>query len=545
MVFFDVTPLGQILNLASKDLTIIDYDLASYFHNFITLFFQIIITFFLISANSIIILPFLIIYIIIIYFSIKTFIKISIDLKRLEQNAYSPIISNILEVYNGITVLREYNKMGYIKNIFIQNVDLLSNIYYHDNSLKVFLIILQLINGLLAWFSVYFIVLGKNLNWSFVIKDSNLIGLSLNYIFLSIMLFISNLLFFTEFLRSFTSVERIFRNIEDDLNEKNYKFPKPKKDWPKKGSIMAKGVNIRYQKHMPLVLKNVNFEIKSGEKIGVVGRTGSGKSTLILALSRILELDQEGKNNFISIDGVKTFSLGLDYIRKNLTVIPQDPFLLKGTLRFNIDPFNKYNDKTIIDVLKKCLIWDSNFFVKKKQENFNSFKIQEKEETNIYLNECLDKFLLLHTKRNSDLKKKKSDLEKEKLNYFIEDQGSNLSVGQKQLICIGRALIKKPKILLMDEATSSIDPNTDYKIQNILKNEFKDSTIITIAHRLNTIIFYDRIFFFDNGTIVEKGKPYDLLKKKESFFKKLILESGTEFYDKMLLSAKNKDLFNI
>ena len=543
MTFFDITPIGQILNLVSRDLSYLDYFIPSNIHNLITIALRLFIFINLIIINSVVILPFVFLYIVIIYFTMKIYIKISLDLVKLEQNAYSPIISNISEAHNGIIVLKNYNKLNYLKNIFTKNVDYLSNVYYHNNSLKIFNeFILQISNGLLVWFSIFFVIIGKNLNWSFVVQDPNLVGLSLNYMFLSIMIVNMALLTFTDFLIYFTSAERVFRNIEDDLDERNYELPESKTNWPSKGSLIAKGVNIRYQKHMPLVLKNLNFEIKSGEKIGIVGRTGSGKSTLILALTRILELDKEGEDNFISIDGVKTFALGMKHVRKNIKVIPQDPFLLRGTLRFNIDPLNKHDDATVIDVLKKCLIWNSTFFNEDKNRNKKENVIIMDEGTDVFLEQNLEGSLMTVSDLEGESEKTVEITDKEKLSFFIEDQGRNLSVGQKQLICIGRALIEKPKILLLDEATSSIDSNNDYRIQKTLKNEFKDTTIITIAHRLNTIIFYDNIFLLDNGSIIEKGSPYELLMKEDSNFKKLIMEFGINFYDQMLESAKNKNI---
>ena len=246
----------------------------------------------------------------------------------------------------------------------------------------------------------------------------------------------------------------------------------------------------------------------SGERIGVVGRTGSGKSSLILALTRLLELE-ETESGYFEIDGIKTKDLDLPTLRRSITVIPQDPLLLKGTLQFNIDPYKRSIRKKVIDILKKTFLWESNFF-RRSESSSNS-------------------------KDNSSAKTELTD--QEKLDFYIEDGGMNLSVGQRQLVCIARALLNQPKILLMDEATSNIDPHTDSKLQKLIREEFVGSTIITIAHRLETIIDYDRIFVFDDGYLVENGSLSKLL-KEGSKFRDVLEEYGTEFVQKVDLLAK-------
>ena len=215
---------------------------------------------------------------------------------------------------------------------------------------------------------------------------------------------------------------------------------------------------------MPLVLKNLNFEIKPNEKIGVVGRTGSGKSTLCLSLFRLLE----AKSGNIKIDNYDISEIGLETLRKNITIIPQEPILIKGSLRFNIDPNYCYTDQEIINILNEI---------------------------------GLDEFF-----KNKNL------------NYEIDENGSNISVGEKQLICIARALVKKTKIILMDEATANIDYKTETFLQNSLNQTLKDCTVITIAHRIKTIINYDKILVLDKGEIIEFDTPQNLLNKKGLFY---------------------------
>ena len=216
----------------------------------------------------------------------------------------------------------------------------------------------------------------------------------------------------------------------------------------------------------------MNFSINTNEKIGVVGRTGSGKSTICLCLFRILE----PLTGTIYIDDVDITKIGLDILRKSMTIIPQDPCLFEGSLKYNIDPFNINSDEEIIKILKEI-----------------GFEYKE-DDKNI-------------------------------LNKLIEQNGNNLSVGEKQLVCIARAILRKSKIVVMDEATANIDIKTEEKIQKALNLVFDNSTVITVAHRINTIINYDKILVLDNGEIIEFDSPKKLLKNEKSLFYELYHKS--------------------
>jgi ATP-binding cassette subfamily C (CFTR/MRP) protein 1 len=221
-------------------------------------------------------------------------------------------------------------------------------------------------------------------------------------------------------------------------------------------------------------LKKISFKVNPGERVGVVGRTGAGKSSLTLALFRIIEA-VEGS---IYIDDVQISKLGLYDLRSRLTIIPQDPVLFTGTLRLNLDPFEKHSDQEI---------WQS--------------------------------LELAH------LKAFVSSLEAG-LSHQVSEGGDNLSVGQKQLICLARALLRKSKIIVLDEATAAVDIETDQLIQTTIRKEFKDCTIITIAHRLNTILDYDRVLVMDRGQVAEFDSPQALLKKSKSLFYEMIKHSN-------------------
>ena len=230
------------------------------------------------------------------------------------------------------------------------------------------------------------------------------------------------------------------------------------------GKITFNNYSVKYRPNTPIVLKNLNFEILPGEKVGVVGRTGSGKSTLCLSMFRLLE----ASSGNICIDDIDISEIGLEMLRKNLTIIPQEPTIIEGTLRENIDPSNNFTDEQI-----KNILYDVG----------------------------LDDFMV-----------------DKNLDYEIENNGNNISIGEKQLICIARALIKKSKIILMDEATANIDYKTESFLQNSINEQLKDCTVITIAHRIKTIINYDKILVLNNGEIVEYDSPQILLEKKGLFY---------------------------
>ncbi|CAG0914467.1 unnamed protein product [Notodromas monacha] len=248
---------------------------------------------------------------------------------------------------------------------------------------------------------------------------------------------------------------------------------KPSDVWPHEGKIDFLNVSMKYSPDQPAILKNLNFSIKPGEKVGVCGRTGAGKSSLISALYRLTE-----PQGCIMIDGVETKSLGLHDLRKQISIIPQDPVLFQGTMRRNLDPFQQYND---VD------LWDSLAQVQ--------------------------------------LKEKVSSLSGG-LDTEVSEGGKNFSVGERQLVCLARAILKKTKILVMDEATANVDQRTDSAIQTTIRKTFLDCTVITIAHRLETIIDSDRVLVLDSGNVVEFDTPHQLLQKDASAFLGLAKQSG-------------------
>lgn len=272
----------------------------------------------------------------------------------------------------------------------------------------------------------------------------------------------------SEIQNKMVSVERIQTYIEmpTEAALESGVGKKPASSWPADGAISFSDVNLRYRPGLPRVLRGLTFSVNAKEKIGIVGRTGAGKSSLMVALMRLTELDA----GTITIDGVDISSIGLADLRSRIAIIPQDPVLFSGTVRLNLDPFDEFTDDQIWTAIKRA-----------------------------HLNRAVSA-----------------------LDTHVDEKGSNFSVGERQLICIARALLKSSKVILMDEATASIDSETDRKIQESIREEFADCTCLTIAHRINTIMDADRILVMDKGKVAEFDTPAALQKDPKSIFKSLV-----------------------
>ncbi|EEQ38935.1 hypothetical protein CLUG_03061, partial [Clavispora lusitaniae ATCC 42720] len=260
---------------------------------------------------------------------------------------------------------------------------------------------------------------------------------------------------------------------------------RPRKSCPYNGEVVFKDYSTRHRTELDLVLKNVNLSIKPHEKIGIVGRTGAGKSSLTLALFRIIE----AAGGHIDIDQLNTSTIGLADLRHKLSIIPQDAQVFEGSIRSNLDPTNIYTDEQL---------WKS-----------------------LELSHLKDHVLNMYAERSTE----ESDITSA-LDVKMSEGGSNLSVGQRQLMCLARALLVPSPILVLDEATAAVDVETDQVLQETIRSEFKDRTILTIAHRLNTIMDSDRIVVLEHGEVAEFDTPANLLKRKDSLFYSLSKQGG-------------------
>jgi ABC-type multidrug transport system fused ATPase/permease subunit len=506
--FFDVTPLGQLMNRFSKDLEAVDQEVAPIAIGVMSCALAIVVTVALISAIT----PgFLIagVFIGAMYFFVgKFYLRSSRDLKRIESVQRSPLFQQFGETLSGITTIRAYgDERRFIRdNMMRINTHNRPFIFlWATNRWLAFRI--DVIGDLVAFFAGAFVV------FSIGTIDAGSAGLSLSYAisFTENVLWLVRLYAMNE--QNMNSVERIkeYLDVEQEA-EPVIEKTRPAANWPSQGSVQFINYTTRYRPDLEPVLRSVSFKIKPLEKVGIVGRTGAGKSSLALALFRGLEAE-EGK---ILIDDVDIGLIGLQDLRESITIVPQDPTLFTGTIRSNLDPFSLFTDEDIFTALRRVqLIGAATSITNPSTPSTASRPATPGFQVNGTPHSP--------TGTSSPITNKNVFLN---LSSPVTESGNNLSQGQRQLLCLARAMLKNPKVLMMDEATASIDYNTDSKIQETIR-ELK-STIITIAHRLQTIVDYDKVLVLDKGSVVEYGHPHELLEKegKEAIFRGMCEMSG-------------------
>lgn len=479
--FFDKTPLGRIMNRFSKDIESVDQELTPFAEAAFACLVSCISILILITAIT----PGFLVFAVIIaylYYLVGTFyISLSRELKRFDSITKSPIHQHFSETLVGVSTIRAY---GVETKFMNQNLTAIDNnnrpFFYMWVANRWLSWRIDLVGSLVMLFAGIFVIL------SIGSIDAGLAGLSLSYA----ISFSENALW----------IVRLYSNIEMNMNsverlqeylvveqEPPAAIPEtePRATWPEHGEIHVKDVSLRYSPDLPRVIKNVTFHVKHCNKIGIVGRTGAGKSTIITAFFRFLDPE----TGSILIDGIDISKIGLRNLRQALTIIPQDPTLFTGTIRSNLDPFNEYDDEQIFESLTRV----------------NLIAPGEREAPS----------------QTGDNQNKFLDIES-----TITEGGNNLSQGQRQLMCLARSLLKSPKVILLDEATASIDYKSDALIQQTIREEFSNSTILTIAHRLRSIIDYDKILVMDAGKVVEYDDPYVLIANKETLFYSMCENSG-------------------
>eukprot|EP01133_Synstelium_polycarpum_P004374 gene4374-5117_t len=471
MSFFDTTPLGRIVNRFTRDQDVVDTLLPQSVSQSILLSLTVIITIFVVAAMTPPLL-FVLVPIAIIFYFIQTLYRYtSRELQRLVSVMRSPIFEHFTETLHGATTIRAYAQ---------QPRNILENELRVDRSNMVF-ITLQAAN---QWLGLRLDLLGNLVILaaaSFIAHSRDTIdvasvGLALSYA-LSITASLNKATIqVTDIENKLNSVERVLHYTDGVPTEASASDPSPPSSWPSKGEITVSNLVMRYRPGLTPVINGISAKIGAKEKIGIVGRTGAGKSSILTALFRLVEAT-EGS---IVIDGVDISSIGLSHLRRNIAIIPQDPVLFGGTIKSNLDPFNESSDDDL---------WQ--------------------------------------TLRDIQLSAAVSELDGG-LDSVVTDNGSNLSVGQAQLIALGRALLRRPKILVLDEATASVDSQTDALIQSTIRDKFNNATILTIAHRLNTIMNSDRIMVIDAGRITEFDTPKNLLNNPHGLFTWLVDETGVQ-----------------
>lgn len=518
--FFDTTPLGQLMNRFSKDIEAVDQDVAPIAVGVLGCLFSLITIVVLISAIT---PAFLVagLFITIIYFAIGQFyLRSSRDLKRLESVQRSPLYQQFGETLSGIVTIRAYGDEKRFIRDSQNRVDTHNRPFIYLWAANRWLALrVDFTGALVAFFAGAFVILsiGK--------IDAGSAGLSLTYavMFSENMLWLVRLYSVNE--QNMNSVERVKEYIEVDQEAKAIiDETRPASNWPNQGAIHFMNYTTRYRSDLDPVLKDLSFTIQPGERVGIVGRTGAGKSSLALALFRGLEAE-EGK---IVIDDVDIGLIGLQTLRESITIVPQDPTLFTGTVRSNLDPFGLFTDEEIFATLRRVQL----IGVTDPSTASSSVSPQMPEElTPPESPQSSKDGTVEHTEgEDMDLAKKITNT-RENANVFtkltspIAESGSNLSQGQRQLLCLARALLKAPRVLLMDEATASIDYATDSKIQDTLR-EVRESTILTIAHRLQTIIDYDKVLVLDKGKVIEYDSPWELISREGSIFRGMCEMSG-------------------
>uniref|UniRef100_A0A8C3KV64 ABC-type glutathione-S-conjugate transporter n=1 Tax=Calidris pygmaea TaxID=425635 RepID=A0A8C3KV64_9CHAR len=469
MVFFEQTPIGNLLNRFSREMDAIDSvipdklkSLLGFLFNLLEIYLVIIVA---TPRAAMAIVPLTVLYAVIQHFYIIT----SCQLRRREAASRSPIYSHISETFQGSTVIRAYKDQErfILKNNFL--VDENQRICFPGAVADRWLATnLEFLGNAIVLFAALFAAMGRTHlspgTAGFSVSCALQITGVLNWMVRS----------WTEIENNIVSVERV-REYLKTPKEAPWTLNGKLQDqvWPTAGRIEFRNYSLRYRPNLELALKRVSLTINGREKIGITGRTGAGKSTLAVGLLRLVEA-AEGA---ILIDGIDIAQLGLHDLRTKITVIPQDPVLFSGSLRMNLDPLNRCTDADIWTALEL-----------------------------------------------TQLKNFVADLP-DQLEYKCADQGENLSTGQKQLVCLARALLRKAKILILDEATAAVDLETDLQIQSTLRTHFKDSTVLTIAHRINTVMDCDRILVLDNGRIAEFDTLENLIAQKGLFYR-LMEESG-------------------
>ncbi|KAK2616981.1 Transporter of the ATP-binding cassette (ABC) [Conoideocrella luteorostrata] len=505
--FFDVTPLGQLMNRFSKDLEAVDQEIAATAIGVMSCALSLLITVVLIA----IITPgFLIaaVFIAGIFYFVATFyLRASRDLKRLESVQRSPLFQQFGETLSGMTTIRAYGD----ERRFIRD-----NLTKVNTQSRPF-IYLWACN---RWLSFRADLLGNMVSFSagvFIILslgkiDAGAAGISLSYA----MNFTENVLWLVRLYgmneQNMNSMERVKEYLDLDQEaapvvEKN----RPPESWPDKGNVEFVNYSTRYREDLDPVLKSISLRINAREKVGIVGRTGAGKSSLALAIFRALEAEK-GR---IVIDDVNIGDIGLRDLRENITIVPQDPTLFMGTIRSNLDPFDQYTDEQVFEALRRVQLIGP-------EESATNPTIQVTSGSQVIRSAASS----VRTNKNVFLD----------LSSPVTESGSNLSQGQRQLLCLARAMLKKPTVLVMDEATASIDYNTDSKIQETIRE--LTGTVITIAHRLATIVDYDKVLVLDHGEVKQYGHPWELISDEEGQFYSMCEMSGE--LDVLVKTAKKK-----
>lgn len=467
-VFFDKNPTGRMINRFSKETLIMDDLLLTIFIDFINTSLTLLgnfVVFSIVAPPNIAIFGCFVLYIV---FMIYKVVPISKDLRRIELITKSPILSLCNSSILGLVTIRSLNlEKKFINEMHSAvSLSLRSSISYR--------VVLRFYQGYIELAATLVNVL--NVTILILLKDS--ISSNLGAMSISLVTSMSNLVAF--WARTIVETNDFMaspqRLMEYSVIPREGDFENSSSFEIVKGKIEVKNLYVRYREDFPYALKNLNFTLEAGEKVGIIGRTGAGKSTIMQVLFRLTN----PCSGTIYIDGQDYLKAGLHQLRKQMSVIPQSPTIFSSSLRDNLDPFHEHSDDTILNIINKTRLSG-----------------------------------LIASYPGG-------------LNSMLIGNGGSLSAGQKQLLCLARALIRKNKIVMMDEATANVDPETDIFIQSCVKDMLSTSTLLIVAHRLRTIIDADKVIVMDEGTCKESGTPYELGNNPNSLFRKLIMHTGPQ-----------------
>lgn len=452
--FFDSTPIGRILQRFARDMESVDIYIRWSFDETIHMFFQVALSLFLIIVTLPLVIFFLVPVLWIYYRFQKDYRRVAREIKRLDSIARSPRFAHFKETLQGLSVLRAFEKTDWSMQMFYQKLRYSNEMYFtHYMVNRWFSVRLPMIGAGISLLTALMVVYSASNAWitagvaGLVTQYANELWKYLNW----------GVRIFSDLESRMTSVERLnyyaslpseekLTNEEQALSEADSNSNSKRQG----AELEFKNVSVRYAEHLPMVLKNVSFKINEGSRTGLIGRTGSGKSTIFQTVYRFVDI----ASGDIFLNGRSIQKMRLDDLRKQLAVIPQDPVLFMGSLRANIDRYSQASDKEIWSVLKKI---EMDQFVKSLPNQ---------------------------------------------LEFQLAENGANLSQGQRQLMCLARALLMKVKIIFMDEATASVDVETDALIQKVIRESLEGITLVTIAHRLSTLEGYDQIIELDQGVVI-------------------------------------------
>ncbi|KAJ3195479.1 hypothetical protein HK101_011982 [Irineochytrium annulatum] len=564
--FFEKTPIGRILNRFTKDIGTIDNDCMNAVEGFLSLGAEIIAAVGVIIFGAPVIFLFFVPIVYVFLWISSLYFSTSREIKRLNSVSNSPIYAQFSETLTGVSVIRSYGGEKRSLKVMMDKVDRNTRFTFFLWVSNRWLNLRCEATAAVFIFATGTCIVASNLGAAWA-------GLALTYAFQ-----ITNYLTWVirshaELDMSMNAVERVqeYSILEQEppaIVEDN----RPPTNWPHAGAVEVKNLSIQYTPETPIVLHDLTFSIKKYEKIGVVGRTGAGKSTLSLAFFRILPFT-EGS---ITIDGIDISTIGLRDLRQRLTIIPQDPVLFEGTLRSNIDPMSTSTDEEVWEAIRSVGLLDS--LQQPQEASVTEEATAGRKELVEEVEEEITTVITTTTTTNADGTVTVTTSEVEEpvkqtvigveevtvgssssgtatvagaetastgvqngvsLEQVVEEGGQNFSLGQRQLICMARALLRKSRLIFLDEATASVDEATDAKIQETIRTALKEGSVITIAHRLKTIIDYDRVLVLDQGKIVEYDSPYSLLTTGGiGHFKKMCEETGE--FDELVQIAKTK-----